>query len=337
MKVNLKRNLLRIVLGLLPAIGACKPAKSSEDLKAKMLELNSQGKYDQAIEVGRQVIELDKARLGGDHPDVAKTYYNIGELYLVQKKYVEASTHFRRALRIYENAGGIIEEKARQQGLSRVLARLALAYQEQKLYKAAMPLLNRALEIDRSVFGSKSANVAASLSNLAMLYEAQGKHDQAKMLVRQAIAIDTEVLGEKSPRLATSYSQLGTILRKEGKIDEAISALDKAAKIRIAAFGPNHPDVAINIHNLATLQYTRKHYEEAEQLFNLAIRILERLSGPNSPEVEKVLESLFMVHQATGDMAKAKAVATRIQEIRNILAGNAPAERPATAPAQTQP
>ena len=50
-------------------------------------------------------LELRKAMLGRDHPDIACLLYNIGVLQMEQQQLGDASTSFRKALRIICRVG----------------------------------------------------------------------------------------------------------------------------------------------------------------------------------------------------------------------------------------
>merc|ERR1711965_693989 len=61
--------------------------------KNKAVLYNSQGKYDEALE-----IQLKK--LGNDHPSVADTYNNMAGVYDSQDKYDEALEYYNKSLEI---------------------------------------------------------------------------------------------------------------------------------------------------------------------------------------------------------------------------------------------
>ncbi len=63
-------------------------------------------KFDQAQQLFNEVVTLDEARLGKDHPEVALTLNNIAYGYIMQKQYDQAESTLKRALTIAEKAYG---------------------------------------------------------------------------------------------------------------------------------------------------------------------------------------------------------------------------------------
>ena len=68
--------------------------------------LYTQGKYDEAEQLFRRVLEIDEKDLGQDHPDVAACLNNLALLLKTQGKYIEAEALNRRALSILEKQYG---------------------------------------------------------------------------------------------------------------------------------------------------------------------------------------------------------------------------------------
>jgi len=62
-------------------------------------------------------------------------------------------------------------------------------------YATAEPLLNRVLEIRKTVFGPEHRDVATSLDTLAALKRAEHKPQEAAALYEQALALWQKILG----------------------------------------------------------------------------------------------------------------------------------------------
>ena len=73
--------------------------------------------------------------------------------------------------------------------LSLYLKHLANLLMLKENYKEAVTLTQRALEIDREVFGPDSSRVAGTLCNLALLYDRQQKTDVAEEIFKQALEV----------------------------------------------------------------------------------------------------------------------------------------------------
>lgn len=81
------------------------------------------------------------------------------------------------------------QEETKSARLSLYLKRLANLLMRKENYTEAVALTQRALEIDREVFGPDSSRVAGDLSNLALLYDRQRKTDAAEGFFKQALEI----------------------------------------------------------------------------------------------------------------------------------------------------
>jgi tetratricopeptide (TPR) repeat protein len=75
-------------------------------LNQQVVELYRAGRYDEAIPLATEVLQIRETALGPDHPDVATSLNNLAALYRAQGNYGAAEPLFQRALRILETALG---------------------------------------------------------------------------------------------------------------------------------------------------------------------------------------------------------------------------------------
>jgi tetratricopeptide (TPR) repeat protein len=72
-----------------------------------------QGKYDKALEHYQRALNIREKALGPEHPDVASSLSNLGEVFNKQGKYDKALRNYERALAICEKKtckAGIVPE-----------------------------------------------------------------------------------------------------------------------------------------------------------------------------------------------------------------------------------
>ena len=117
----------------------------------------------------------------------ADFYSRLADLYLKQRKYVQAEPLLKRALAIDEKTLG-----PDHPDVAKTLNNLAVLYLKQRNYAQAEAIYKRALAIDEKTLGPNHPNVAKSLSGLALVYNAQGRHDEAKELLARAKRIRTK-------------------------------------------------------------------------------------------------------------------------------------------------
>ena len=70
----------------------------ANELNAKVLQLYKVGKYDQAIDKGKEALAIYERVLGPVHPRVASALNNLASLYKSINRYAEAESLFRRSL-----------------------------------------------------------------------------------------------------------------------------------------------------------------------------------------------------------------------------------------------
>jgi tetratricopeptide (TPR) repeat protein len=102
----------------------------------------------------------------------------------------------------------------------------------QKKYEQAIPLFQRAIQIDEVAFGSENVEVARALRNLAAVYWAAKQLPEADQAYRQAIH-KCRISGENNPDLISWLYEYADVLRKEEKFSEAEQADVDAYRIRV--------------------------------------------------------------------------------------------------------
>ena len=153
-------------------------------LSQEAIELYRAGKYDRAVVLAQQALQVAKQDVGPDHPDVATSLNNLAMLYATQGDYSRAEPLYKRSLAIWEKALG-----PNHPDVAQSLNNLAQLYLDQGDYARAEPLYKRSLAIWEKVFGPNHPSVATALENLAKLYQAQGNHAKAKPFFKRALAI----------------------------------------------------------------------------------------------------------------------------------------------------
>lgn len=158
-------------------------------------EYEKRGKYDEALPLYRQSLDMLETELGEKHSEVAATLNNLAGVLYAQAQYAEASRLFKRVLQIYEQVLG-----KQHPNYATSLNNLAELYRARGQYEQALPLFQEALTIKEHVLGKQHPDYATSLNNLALLYQTQGhQYEQALSLYQEALAILTKALGEQHP------------------------------------------------------------------------------------------------------------------------------------------
>ena len=230
-----------------------------EWLHLKVVRLFEEGRFPEATEAARQLLEVQRADLGEDHPDYATALSNLGVLLQRQGDLQGAEPLLRQALATRKAALG---EGHPDYATSLNNLGELLALREN--HAEAEPLLRQALAIRREVLGEGHPDYAISLSSLGLLLHARGDSAGAESVLRQALAIRRETRGEFHPDYATGLSNLAHLLFARGDLTQSEALLRQALAIRKAALGEHHPDSLATENNLTRLLQHRAEMARTE-------------------------------------------------------------------------
>ena len=283
-----------------------KELQRANDLNTQVLQLYKVGKYDQAIDKGKEALATCERVLGPVHPYVASALNNLALLYKSTNRYAEAESLYRRALAVNEKSFG-----PEHPNVVISLNNLAGLYKSTGRYAEAETLYKRALAIDKKAHSPEDPDAANRLNNLAGLYETTGRYAEAEPLYKQALTVNEKALGPEHPYVATALNNLAGLYKTTGRYAEAEPLYKRALAIYEKALGPEHPDVATGLNNLAELYCIVGLYAEAEPLYRRALAIDEKVLGPEHTDVANRLNNLAILYKTTGRYAEAEPLYKR--------------------------
>ncbi len=287
-------------------------------LNQQVIELCQAGKFNEAVPIAQEFLELCEKRFGPDHPETADALCNLGEVYRSLRDYVRAEPLLKRALEIDEKALGLDHPDT-----AWLLNNLGELYRATGDYAKAEPLLKCALEIDEKTLGPDHPDTATARDNLAALYYSMGDRGKAEALLQPALKIREESPGPENDDLA-KISSLGkqvTELSQGGKYDDAIPILQQILELAEKKLGPNHLGTATALSALAELYSLKSDYAKAEPLLKRALKINEKERGPDHPDTATALNSLAVLYRSLRDYAKAEPLFHRALQIREKALG----------------
>jgi tetratricopeptide (TPR) repeat protein len=192
---------------------------------------------------------------------------------------------------------------------------LAHLYRHSNQCEQARELLERAVQLTESTYGSVDPRTATAINNLATLLQATNHLAEAEPLMARVVSIFEKSLGENHPNVAAALNNLARLLQATNRLAEAEPLMRRALAIDERSFGPEHPNVAIRLNNLATLLQDTNCLPEAEPLMRRALAIGEQSYGPDHPNVATALNNLAGLLQATNRLGEAEPLMRRVLEI----------------------
>ena len=219
-----------------------------ERLSLKVMKSYEEGRFREATEAARQLLDVQREELGEDHPDYATALSNLALLLQRQGDIEGVEPLLRKVLATRKQALG---ESHPDYATS--LNNLGELLSLREDLEGAEPLLHQALDIRKDVLGESHPDYAASLSSLALLLHKRGDLAGAESLLAQALDIRREMLGEFHPDYAAGLSNLANLLVERGELTRAEVLMRQALEIRRAALGEHHPDSHATSSNLTRL------------------------------------------------------------------------------------
>ncbi|MEH1816742.1 MAG: tetratricopeptide repeat protein [Nostoc sp.] len=250
-----------------------------------------QGRYDEAERYYIEALALLRHQLREkEHPFVVSILNNLASLYRYQGRYNEAETLLLEALALspqlveeeYSSIAPILKEilyksqarysakpsdqemvlvlkQMEQEYLSHIakLNTLGLVYDDQRRYREAETLYQKASSILDQLVGEEHPYVATTLNNLAVNYRFQGRYKEAEPFYIKALALRRKLLGKEHPDVAQSLNNLAGFYLFKGRYREAEPLYIEALNIFERCLGANHPNTVTVREDLTYLTYLR--------------------------------------------------------------------------------
>ena len=178
-------------------------------MKNRAERLRDEGRYADAQKLLEYVVEIREAILGTEHPDTAKAYDRIADVYELRGDYCSALEYDKKALAIRERALGKNNLETAE-----TYNNMAGVYSDQGDYEKALEYYGKALAIKERVLGTEHPSTAVTYNNMASVYSAQGDYEKALEYCGKALAIRVRVLGTDHPDTKKTRNLMTQLLQK---------------------------------------------------------------------------------------------------------------------------
>ena len=270
---------------------------------------------DSAVRAG---LEIRRAVLDPDHPDVIISQHNLAAVLFSNGDTKGAEELEREVIvkrrRLYP--GGHDNIAIALQQLQDILA-------AQGRYEEAESTLVEALAIRRKWLGADHPQTSALVANLGVINYRMRRLPQAEAATREALDLFRRTLGPEHPTTLTTLNNLGAILGEQGEHDEAESVLRAALALRLKIFGDSAAPAGQTLRNLGLVQYRRRQYSEAEATFRRVRAIYRAKVAPAHFMHADALTGLGMVLAERGCSTEGEQVLREALEIRTKSHGAA--------------
>ena len=179
----------------------------------------------------------------------------------------------------------------------------------------------KALMIQKDIFGEEHTDVATSYNDLGIVYFSLGEYSHAKELYEKALMIQSKIFGEEHAHVAISYGNLGLLYSSIGEYNQAEEIYQKALLIQKKIFGEEHAYVATSYNNLGKVYKIIGEYNQAKELYKKALLIWEKIFGEEHADVATCYNNLGLVYCSIGEYNQAKRLSEKALTIRKKIFG----------------
>jgi tetratricopeptide (TPR) repeat protein len=275
------------------------PLELSDSLSHQGDLLTLQAEFDAGEKAYREAIRIASSR-PQDHQsqvDLANSLAGLGTLLDLDGRYADAERTLREALRLQQALYG-----ARDPGVARTLKDLARTITHGGNPNAAIPLMERALAVQRELRGSEPhPDLAEVLNDMGYVLSQSGDLDNAERFYRESLAMYQRLLGDKHPYVATELENVAFVLQSKGDSAGAEALLRQSLEIHRNLQGESHPEFGRALFNLAGVQYDRGETHEALENMRQVLAIYRKAYPPDHPEIAIVLNVMGFGLTMSGD------------------------------------
>ncbi|CAF1367965.1 unnamed protein product [Rotaria sordida] len=167
------------------------------------------GEYSKALSSYDQALEIRKIALPPNHPDLATSYNNIGNVYAKISEHSKALSSYERSLEIRK-----IALPPNHPDFAQSYNNIGSVYDNMGEYSKALSSYERSLEIQKIALPPNHPNLATSYNNIGVVYKDMGEYSKALSFLEKAHEIDRKTLPPNHPNIAQSKRKIELLKKK---------------------------------------------------------------------------------------------------------------------------
>lgn len=249
--------------------------------------------YGKALDYYNKALAISREQHGEEHPDVVKSYNNIGSVYDTLGESDRALEYYGKALKISQKING-----EWHRDVAAILNNMGLTYSSLGDYPRALEYYEKSLMIRRKLLSDNHPDVALSCNNIGSVYSFQEEYAKALEYYEEALKTYRRIYGEDHSDIALCYNNIGYVYSSWGDYSRALKYYGKSLKIRQKIFGEEHPYVATSYYNIGSVYEWSGDYPLALEYLEKALKIRLKIFGEEHPKVATVKESIRTVKES---------------------------------------
>lgn len=218
-----------------------------DDLNRKVIQLYREGQIQHALKTAEEAAKFGTNTFGPSDIRVASSLNNLGEVYRVLHRYLEAEACYKKALEIQEKVLG-----KNHIDVASSLNNLGTVYYSLQNYPLSESFYLQAIRIIKGQNEEiNNAKLEIFFSNLGELYKVSNKYLKAEEVYKTLLSIREKTRGKEDPLYAKSLNDLGAVYFLQGKYKEAETLFNTTLVTLEKTLGKNNPEIAVALDNIA--------------------------------------------------------------------------------------
>ncbi len=278
--------------------------------------LSRQGKYSEAEQWTRAVLDDRRRILGPDHRDTLASASRLGDVLARSGKATEGEKLLRDTLDRQKRILGETDADVATTMLS-----LSICLWKLDQGAEAESFARRELEIRERTGGRDDPETISALGNLAMMLENQEKLDESKAAYSDLIARAERYFGPTHQTTLSIKNNYASLLASSGRLPDAEKILREVLEVRRKAGDEDHVDSLGTMLGLTRVLQKERRFDDAEAVARRMIELSERRYGEDSRENLHSVSALAFVFLAQGRKSDALPSMRRAAELDRKVNG----------------
>jgi CHAT domain-containing protein/Tfp pilus assembly protein PilF len=236
----------------------------------------SKGEYHNALESFKEILELKKSNYPEFHPELAKTYANIGVVYKKQGQLEKSLEYYNKAIGIFNQN----KTKQNNRSLGTLYSNLGNIFTLQKNYNKAESYYKQSIKLLINDSLSNLDRISTAYNNLGLLYKDSDSFEKSIHYYQKSYQLKKRL----NLPLNSILINLANVYKEMGKFKIADKYYSKAKEEIIDAYGKNSIYMGSNYLNHGVLKLQSNDYDRAEHYFHRALDIFTEHLGARHPK-----------------------------------------------------
>ncbi|CAF1128435.1 unnamed protein product [Rotaria sp. Silwood1] len=241
---------------------------------------HGQGEYEEAMSFYQKSLEINKNILPQNHPNLARSYFNMGGLYDTIGNYPAAFSFYEKASDIYRQT-----LPSDHPGFANVYSTIGRVHEHKGEYSKAMSYYIKDFEISQNSLPWNHPDLAASYNKIGDIYGKIGQYSKALSFHEKTLEIYRKTLPPNHPQVAACYSCIGSIYSSMGEYSKALSSHETALNIYQKTLPSNHSVLSTVYGNIGYVYSNMGDHSKALLYHKKSLEIIEETLPSNHDEL----------------------------------------------------